>query len=179
MGGADKGLMPIAGQPAVRHLQQRLQPPLLRVSANRHVADYQLLGITPVPDRRPGFCGPLAGLEALLYAADDTPAVLVPCDMPWLPANLPVRLLSLLDARGTVVVAHDGEQLQPLCLAFYPADWRDDLSRYLDDGRRSAQGWLADKPVRLCRFDHPEAFSNLNTTEQARSLAGADPGVLR
>lgn len=172
MGGADKGLLVFQGQPLVCHLRDRFAPPRLRISANRHGEDYAGLGLITVPDRRDRFCGPLAGLESLLAAvaeADDgsamAPALVVPCDMPWLPADLPMRLLAALSSEDTIAVAHDGERLQPLCLALHPARWRDDLAHYLDQGRRSAFGWLDDKPLQICHWDDPAAFRNLNTPE--------------
>lgn len=176
LGGIDKGLMTIAGQPAVRHLQARFRPPAMRVSANRHHAEYARLGLPAVADWRPGFCGPLAGLEALLAEAGRQRVVVLPCDMPFLPLDLPARLLALLDSRDSLVAAHDGERLQPLCLAFFADAWRDDLSRYLDSGRRSVQGWLDDKPLRLCRFADAAAFRNLNTPADVRlSSPGEKP----
>ncbi len=172
MGGVDKGLLAFQGRPLVCHLRDRFAPPRLRISANRHDEDYARLGLGTVPDHRDSFCGPLAGLESLLaatMAADDgaatVPAVLIPCDMPWLPADLPARLLAALSGEDTIAVAHDGERLQPLCMALHPARWRDDLGRYLDQGRRSVFGWLDDKPLQVCTWDDPAAFRNLNTPE--------------
>lgn len=165
-GGEDKGLLPVRGEPAVLALRQRLQAPAVRLSANRNPAAYAALGMPALPDRRPGFHGPLAGLETLLHSAGDHPVVVVPCDMPDLPAELPARLLAALaDAPGHVVVAHDGERLQPLCLALHPARWRDDLAAYLDAGRRSVLGWLDDKPLSVCHFDDTAAFRNANQPE--------------
>jgi molybdenum cofactor guanylyltransferase len=164
LGGVDKGLMPVNGMAAVQHLRDRWQPRHQRVSANRHGDDYRALGLEPVADYRPGFIGPLAGLEALLAVALDMPAVIVPCDMPWLPDSLPAQLLALLQP-DTLVVAHDSERLQPLCMALWPTRWREDLSAYLDHGGRSVQGWLDNKPVTLCRFDDARPFRNINTPE--------------
>lgn len=169
MEGADKGLMLINGMPAVLHLQSRFEAPFMLVSANRNTDRYAELGVKAVTDRRPGFCGPLAGLEALLLQCSSSLVVVVPCDMPLLPALLPQRLLGQLEGTDDIVIAHDGERLQPLCMALRPTRWRDDLSRYLDRGGRSVQGWLEGKPVQVCQFTSPQAFRNLNTVED---LAG-------
>ncbi|MFN3712263.1 MAG: molybdenum cofactor guanylyltransferase MobA [Alcanivoracaceae bacterium] len=163
LGGIDKGLMEGNGQPVVRMLHQRFQPPHCLVSANRHAERYCALGFTTVADRRPDFAGPLAGLEALMVAAPDLPAILVPCDMPNLPDDLPAQLLSRLQRRDAIVVAHDGERLQPLCMALWPTYWRDNLAVYLDQGGRSVQGWLDSKQVEVCQFDDGRCFHNINT----------------
>ncbi|MEE4251553.1 MAG: molybdenum cofactor guanylyltransferase [Alcanivoracaceae bacterium] len=169
MEGADKGLMLIEGKPAVSRLQQRFSPPSMLTSANRHADRYAALGVQTVADVRPGFCGPLAGLEALLRQSFSHRAVLVPCDMPWLPASLPQQLLGELAGDDSIVIAHDGERLQPLCMALCPTRWRENLSGYLDQGGRSVHGWLEGKPVQVCQFASPQAFRNLNTVED---LAG-------
>jgi molybdenum cofactor guanylyltransferase len=165
MEGADKGLMLINGMPAVLHLQSRFEAPFMLVSANRNTDRYAELGVRAVADLRPGFCGPLAGLEALLLQCSSSLVVVVPCDMPLLPALLPQRLLGRLEGTDDIVIAHDGERLQPLCMALRPTRWRDDLSRYLDQGGRSVQGWLEGKPVQVCQFTSPQAFRNLNSVE--------------
>lgn len=165
LGGIDKGLMLINGQPAVLHLQTRLSPSSMLVSANRHADRYAEIGVTTVADRRPEFCGPLAGVEAMLLECKSRQAVVVPCDMPLLPPSLPAELLSHLEGEESIVVVHDGERLQPLCMALTPAIWRDDLSDYLDQGGRSVQGWLEGKPVKVCRLSSGEAFANVNTDE--------------
>lgn len=165
MNGADKGLMLIDGKPAVLHLQERLSSPSMLVSANRHGDRYLALGVQALADLREGFCGPLAGLEALLQQCRSNRAVVVPCDMPLLPTTLAQDLLGQLENKSDIVVAHDGERLQPLCMALSPASWREDLSLYLDQGGRSVHGWLQDKPLKVCRFDSVRAFRNLNTAE--------------
>ncbi len=75
MGGVDKGLQMLHGEPLTLHVLKRLAPqtgPLL-ISANRHADRYAELaapfGATVVSDTLPGFPGPLAGLLAGLRAA--------------------------------------------------------------------------------------------------------------
>ena len=165
-GGQDKGLRLVDGQPAVLALRDRLQPPRLLVSANRHPEAYAALGLVALPDQRSGFLGPLAGLETLLAAAGQGPVVVVPCDMPALPQDLPARLLAQLAKHPEQrVVAHDGERLQPLCLALDASCWLADLRRHLDAGGRSVLGWLDNPPPVICGFDQPAAFRNVNRPE--------------
>jgi molybdopterin-guanine dinucleotide biosynthesis protein A len=60
----------------------------------------------------------------------------IPCDMPFLPWDLPVRLTS--DAAATV--AASGGRLHPIC-ALWKAEARDALPAYLATGRRSLKGF--------------------------------------
>ena len=89
MGGLDKGLMTVAGKPAVLHLCHSLlrDDDHLIVSANRHHDQYRALGATVVPDKQPDQ-GPLAGILAAIDACRHDYQLIVPCDMPWLPASL-------------------------------------------------------------------------------------------
>jgi molybdenum cofactor guanylyltransferase len=169
MDGLDKGLMLINGQPAVLHLQARLSAPAMLVSANRNADRYASLGVRTVADQRQEFCGPLAGLEALFLQCSSSRAVVVPCDMPGLPPSLAQDLLAQLEDEDSIAVAHDGERLQPLCMALSSIRWQEDLSRYLDQGGRSVHGWLEGKSLRVCQFLSAQAFRNLNTAEELTS----------
>src|SRR5690606_18679832 len=163
LGGVDKGLLNVAGESFVQRLIQRLAHPEgdVVVSANRHL-DVYARHARVVTDLRDGFQGPLAGIEAALTAVQpDRPVIIVPADMPELPAELPVQMLSALE-RHNIVTVHDGSRQQPLCLAFYPSTWQSALARFLDSGGRSIKHWLNGKPIKTVQFDTPDAFRNVN-----------------
>lgn len=162
MGGADKGLLDIDGTTLVTRLHRLLSAGRTRVSANRHEDQYRGLGFEPVADLRPGFSGPLAGIEAAIRDHNDNIVVIVPCDMPCVPDDLPRRLMDGMQTPDTIAIAHDGERAQVLCMAFSPRHWQHSLQDYLDKGRASVHGWLDDKPVALVHFDDPPAFRNIN-----------------
>jgi molybdenum cofactor guanylyltransferase len=163
-GFADKGLIDIQGRPAVLHLEQRLCAPQMHVSANRHLDVYRSLGIAAFPDNRPDYSGPLAGLERLLQEPGADRVVVLACDMPYVPDDLALRMLALLDHEDVVVAAHDGQRLQHLCLAFYAPRWRQSLIDFLNSGGKRVQDWVSSFPVlRVCEFSSPSAFINLNT----------------
>src|SRR5689334_20428419 len=94
MGGVDKGLQPLHGQPMVAHVLQRLAPQVaaLIINANQNPEQYTTLGAPfaahIVPDSIAGYAGPLAGLQAGLAAARTPLVVTVPCDSPFLPLDL-------------------------------------------------------------------------------------------
>ena len=82
----------------------------------------------------PAIEGPLGGLATALASGGDV--LTIPCDMPFLPDDLPARLAS--DA--TVTVAASGGHLHPVC-ALWKAEAQDSLPAYLATGRRSLKGF--------------------------------------
>lgn len=82
----------------------------------------------------PAIAGPLGGVAAALALGGDV--LTIPCDMPFLPDDLPVRLQS--DA--AVTVAASGGHLHPVC-ALWKSTARAALPAYLATGRRSLTGF--------------------------------------
>ena len=62
MGGTDKGLQELRGQPMVHWVIERLAPQVdeLLINANQNGERYAAFGHRVVPDQIPGFAGPLA-----------------------------------------------------------------------------------------------------------------------
>ncbi|HYD11309.1 MAG TPA: molybdenum cofactor guanylyltransferase [Allosphingosinicella sp.] len=82
----------------------------------------------------PAVEGPLGGVAAALARGGDV--LTIPCDMPFLPDDLPARLSGGAAAR----VAASGGRLHPVC-ALWKAQARDALPAYLATGRRSLTGF--------------------------------------
>lgn len=110
--------------------------------------------------------GPFAGLAASLEWARKEGAsslLTIPCDMPFLPADLASRLASAIGDHGAAIAASGG-QLHPVC-----GLWRtravDEIAAYLESGRRSLHGFAAQ--VGFVEVDWPAAtpdpFFNINT----------------
>ncbi len=176
MGGEDKGLLKLAGRPMVAHVIERLRPQVdaLLINANRNLEAYEALGAPVVPDRLPDFGGPLAGMDAGLAAARTGYLVVVPCDSPYLPADLVARLREALESAGAeLAVAHDGERAHPVfCLLRTMLGAS--LERALAEGERKIDRWYARHRVVEADFsDQPQAFANVNTPEDRARLAGA------
>jgi molybdenum cofactor guanylyltransferase len=116
MGGIDKGLAPFHGRPLVAHVVERLRPQVERllISANRNIEAYTAFGEV-VTDRVADFAGPLAGLDAGLHACAAPLLVTVPCDAPFLPADLVARLAAARAAADAdVAIARTGTQVHPV-----------------------------------------------------------------
>lgn len=70
------------------------------------------LGLKVVPDLIKGW-GPLSGIHATLLAARSQKCLVVPCDMPFLSAELAKIMVELSDGYDVTVPQH-GDYLQPL-----------------------------------------------------------------
>lgn len=175
LGGADKGLVPLAGRPLVTHIAERLaaQVHTVVLNANRNLDTYRTLGHPVVPDREPDFQGPLAGMSVLLEHAATPWLVVVPCDGPFLPPDLVERLWRARSAlQADIAVAHDGKRLQPVfCLLHKPL--LEDLRAFLGAGERKIDRWYARHRTATADFsDIPATFFNINTPQDRRRAEG-------
>jgi molybdopterin-guanine dinucleotide biosynthesis protein A len=85
----------------------------------------------------PGIGGPLGAVAAALAVGGDL--LTIPCDMPFLPADLAERLGR---TEAAAAVAESGGRLHPVC-ALWRARAAHGLHAYLATGRRSLHGFAA------------------------------------
>jgi molybdopterin-guanine dinucleotide biosynthesis protein A len=173
MGGVDKGLQPFRGRPLVAHAIERLRPQVdeLLVNANRNPEAYAGFGHPVISDEIEGFAGPLAGFERGLAHAGGRLVVTVPCDSPFLPADLVQRLRAGLEANeADIAVARTGDQAHPVfCLM--RREVLASLQGFLASGQRKIDRWYAELRVAEVAFDdEADAFLNINTREELASL---------
>ena len=169
MGGIDKGLQELRGQPLVHWVVERLAPQVdeLLINANQNGERYAAFGHRVVPNEIPDFAGPLAGLHAALSAAAHPLVATAPCDSPFLPADLISRLFSALTATGAdLAVARTFDQPHPVfCLC--KRDVLPHLTEFLASGGRKIDRWYATlKVVEVAFDDEADAFENINTREE-------------
>ncbi|WP_310633412.1 molybdenum cofactor guanylyltransferase MobA [Paraburkholderia sp.] len=194
MGGADKGLQMLHGQPLAAHVLARLAPQVgaLAISANRNRDTYAELGAPwharVIGDTLPDFPGPLAGLLAGLRAAaqgearaapNTTPStewlLSAPCDSPWLPADLAARLAEAACAQGvpiataTTTDAAGEVSLHPV-FALVHVSLADDLAAFLDAGERKVRAWYARHKAAEVAFADERAFYNINSFQELADL---------
>jgi molybdopterin-guanine dinucleotide biosynthesis protein A len=128
-----------------------------------------------VADDVGGFAGPLAGLHAGMTRAAHPLVATVPCDSPFLPADLVARLAAALAARSAqLAVARTFDQPHPVfCLV--RRDVLAHLDAFLRGGGRKIDAWYATLEVAEVAFDDEAgAFRNINT---AGELADAERGA--
>lgn len=176
MGGVEKGLQPFGNSTLVGHALERLQEQACEVwvSANRHMDQYLALGCRVIPDKIAGHPGPLAGLHAGLTQISTEWLVCVPCDAPWFPEDLVVRLAGAAAGGGCLAAvacspAVDGSAvLQPtFCLVHRTL--RTSIEAFLHTGQHKAGLWLdsvAAARVVFAPSGHVDPFANLNTLEE-------------
>jgi molybdopterin-guanine dinucleotide biosynthesis protein A len=173
MGGVDKGLQPFRGRPMVAHAIERLAPQVdeLLINANRNPEKYAQFGRRVIADEIEGFAGPLAGFERGLAHASGDLMTTVPCDSPFLPADLVARLRDALEREGAeLAVAKTGDQAHPVfCLMRRSV--HESLRRFLSEGQRKIDRWYSQLSVVEVQFDdEAQAFLNINTREELADL---------
>lgn len=167
LGGVDKALLPLAGQPMLAHVLARLAPQVedIVISYNRDHTALAAFGCTLVADPSPDHAGPLTGIAAALPHCRHELIAVVPCDVPLLPGDLVQQLMAPLQADIDLVVADDGERLQPLVVLMrrrlLPL-----LQRYLMGGNRKVKEWIAQQAMTTASFESASAFANVNTAEE-------------
>ncbi len=173
MGGKDKGLIELGGQRLIEHIIAALRPQTdsIILNANRHHTAYGSYGLPVVADMLGDYLGPLAGMASGMQATDRRWIVTVPCDSPFIPADLVTTLANTLaQEQADICVAHDGERMQPV-FAMLDCDLLPDLLGYLEDGGRKIDHWYARHRLAMADFSgSADAFLNLNTPEDRQLL---------
>lgn len=174
LGGADKGLVVVAGRPLVSWVAAALAPQVadIVVSANRSQGEYAALGLPAIDDGDRRYAGPLAGMAACLAGITADRAQFVPCDGPCPPPDLVARLEAALAQTGAAAaVPHDGDRLQPVH-ALLERRLAGDLAAAVAAGEGSPRRWLMRIDATVVDFsDRREAFENINTAEERRLMA--------
>lgn len=149
MGGGDKCLLPLGGQPILAHVIERLKPQVaeLIISANGDPARFSEFGLPVVADRIGGYAGPLAGILAgLEWVRTSRPqsrfVVTAASDTPLLPADLVDRLWSATGGgRPNLAVARSAEGMHPV-FGLWPLALATDLEASLMAGHRKVSKWV-------------------------------------
>ncbi|MBL8343812.1 MAG: molybdenum cofactor guanylyltransferase MobA [Rubrivivax sp.] len=188
MGGVDKGLEVLGGQPLVWHALERLRPQVgaLAINANRHAEAYARFDVPVWPDAQADFPGPLAGMLAGLTHCQTEWLVTVPCDTPLFPIDLVARLYAAARAGGVRVAmpvteaaaaetgsgradARSGPQPQPVFCLMHRS-LRAPLEAALAAGERKIERFTRGQGQVLVPFAEGGAFFNANTPDDLEQL---------
>ena len=176
MGGVDKGWVELAGMPMIAHVLRRLTPQVadILINANQNLERYRALGHPVFADTVGGFAGPLAGLHAGMSHATHELVVTVPCDSPFLPADLVDRLHARLVANDAeLAVAKTFDQPHPV-FALVRRSVLPNLAAFLEGGGRKIDAWYAAlKVVEVGFDDESDAFRNINTADELAAAGKA------
>ena len=173
MGGLAKGTIETAGG---RTVVRRLLDELARAGVDEVIlvandpAPYEHLGLTVVPDIRPGL-GPLAGIEAALAWSRrrDEPfdaVALLPCDLPRITAAEISTLIEAFQGGGAhIFVAETGKGFcQALCCVVHN-DALADIAARIDRGLLGVRAAWSSLEAATVHFDDEAAFANINTPD--------------
>lgn len=178
--GSDKTFMKVGQAGMIQHVAAELQKVFKEILvAGGSEETGRRLGLTVVADIIPGG-GPLSGIHAALNIASYNKCLVVPCDMPFLKAELAALMMSL--ARGyDVTVPTDGTYFQPLfavydksCIKVIEQALREGKYKVIDFYPQVRVNYVNDKLLRDLA-DTERAFFNVNTPKdlhQARIMAG-------
>lgn len=173
VGGKDKGLLDFRGKPLISHVIDAVasQVPTILISANRNRDDYAAFGYPIIEDRKAGFCGPLAGIDAALNAMQTPYLLCVPCDTPLLPADLVSVLYEALQAStASIAVASDGDRIHPV-ISIMRGNVINSVAERLQAGEYKLMDWLESESYVTVDFsDRPIVLSNLNTIAEIEGL---------
>lgn len=186
MGGGDKGLLLLAGQPLLSHVIARLTPQCapLAINANGDPARFAQFGLPVLPDTLPDHPGPLAGVLAGMDWAASLGAnsvITAAADTPFLPLDLADHLQANAGHSGLCMSASGEEttQLHPT-FGLWPTALRHDLRAALEGGLRRLRGFAYDHNATTATFSAVpfDPFFNINTPDDliaAKALFGQLP----
>lgn len=179
MGGADKGLLPLAGRRVIDHVLERLVPQVGTVvlNANGDPGRFAALDLPVVadilPEGVPDWPGPLAGVLAGLDHAAHTGAravVTVAADTPFFPRNLVSALLDHAAPSGLCLALSpdpEGRVQRHPTFGLWPVALREDLRAALQSGTRKIVAWTDRHGAGRALFDNLpfDPFFNVNVPD--------------
>lgn len=169
LAGIDKALVNFAGRPLISHVLERLAPQVddILINCNRNQNQLTGFGHALIGDETLDYSGPLAGIISALPLCRHEIVLVVPCDSPFLPHDLYKSLFVLLTADKNLVIAHDGERLQPLFMLLRRS-LLTSLKDYLEQGNQKVERWCLAQNMAIATFSEPRLFINLNTPEELK-----------
>jgi molybdopterin-guanine dinucleotide biosynthesis protein A len=177
MQGADKGLLLLDGKPLVAWVLECIAPQVdeILISANRNIDAYAAFGHTILQDRTHSFDGPLAGLLRGLEVASHDLVLCVPCDTPFLPGDLALRLYAALkEQRAQIAVAATEEHIhRTICLC--RRDLLINLAEFMKQGGRRVGAWQEGLRSTTVMFSDALRFRNFNTPQELLAASAAKP----
>ncbi len=177
MGGIDKGLIPFHQKALIESTIIRLKPQVgtILINANRNITKYAAYGYPVIMDETPDFSGPLAGFSAGLKDCKTPYLLTAPCDSPLLPNDLGLKLTAELE-RGDFQLVYasskeaDGKVWAQPVFCLMRTDVQESLNAFLMKGDFKIDRWFKELRSSTVTFDDANAFANVNTPEELKSL---------
>jgi molybdopterin-guanine dinucleotide biosynthesis protein A len=188
--GSHKALARIGSRSILERTIDALVPAVRRtVIVANQPGPYRSVGLPIRPDLRPGL-GVLGGiLTAVRWAEEEgyEVALVLGCDMPFLPSALLRRIAEEADVKSVTLPASDGPRgFEPLCGA-YGTGTGTEIERILESGKRAIVSIFESVPLRIVDFgivskfgDPATMFLNVNRPEdreRAERIAAGSGGT--
>ncbi len=168
LGGIDKGLLELNQRPLIEYVIDSITPQVvsLAISANRNQDKYSGYGVDVIADLKRDYQGPLSGMASVMNSVRTSHVLVVPCDMPGLPADLVQRMTAALNNSGCeIVVVHDGRRIQNVVMLM-ATKLHKELNTFLASGGRAIKDWLAIHDIAVADFNgSEEQFGSINTQD--------------
>lgn len=190
MGGEEKALLKLGGEPMLSRIIERLRPQAaqLVLNANADPGRYASFGLPVVADNISGFAGPLAGVEAgmkwaIEHVAGATHMVTAATDTPFFPHNLVASFVDAIATADDIVMATSQGNRHPV-FALWPLRLHGDLRDWLQrTDTFKVMAWVRGHSLQLVEFspadlsgEQIDPFFNANTPEE---FAAAEKLVAR
>ena len=175
MGGDDKGLILLNGQPLIAHVIERLRPQTRQIfiNANRNQTQYQQYAPV-ISDIVKDFPGPLGGIHAGLTHSPTEWVGFVPCDSPLINDDLVERFCTAVNPQSEILVAFDGQHQQPVFTLFH-RQVLPKLDAFLARGDRKIVLLYDECHTQQVDFsDSPTCFFNLNTPQELTQFGASN-----
>ncbi len=177
MGGVDKPLTEINGQPLLQYVIDRAKPQVehLVLNANGDTDRYAHYGLPIQADIVPDFAGPLAGVVSAMawaraFHPEATHVITMAADTPFYPADYIARMVSALDEEHTLACASYKGRTQPV-FGLWPIDLHNDMHHALtEEGIHKVDLFSARFGVADVAFDDMpyNPFFNVNRLEDVK-----------
>lgn len=186
MGGCEKTLLEINNKTILSHIIDTASPQVdrLLLNSNSEASIFSSINLPLVRDENINAASPLLGIySSLLWIEKNDVAcnwlMSFPGDCPFFPGNIVERLQALQQTERDAqicTIKHE-QQIQPLFSLWSP-NIREPLKQYLEEGRRSVQGFIHSLPHAILKLNNKDLqedqteknsrkfFINVNTGEE-------------
>jgi molybdopterin-guanine dinucleotide biosynthesis protein A len=162
--GVDKSMLPVEGQPMIKHIHNQLRGTFNQILISTdEVKKYAFLGCDCVPDKMPGQ-GPLMGIVSALGASENKLNFVVACDIPHIDIRFVRKMLAEAKTADMVIPTTENGKHEPL-FAIYNKSALKNMNQALSSGKRKISDAFTRCNVKYMNLKAKQ-FTNLNTMEE-------------
>ena len=163
--GRDKALLPVHGSTLLEQVAREVLAAAGNVTVIAPPERYRGIGLSVIPDLRPGQ-GPLGGIHTALSATNADWNLIVACDMPGITMTFLKEMMEQAEACGAdCLIPQNAEgRMEPLC-AVYHRRCLAEVCAAIGAGIRKVTLGLRTLQVAEWRPATVEHFTNLNTPQ--------------